>query len=142
MAFVIDSGFADLSFHLGKFELSHLLLMNNADIPWFMLIPETSEVELCDLSLSTQSVLFAEINALSEFVREQFEIDKLNIACNGNVIRQMHWHVIGRRFDDFCWPDVVWGKEAPSVYAANDVDDIATLLINNPGLKRQGYTGV
>ena len=80
MAFVIDSGFADLSFHLGKFELSHLLLMNNADIPWFMLIPETSEVELCDLSSSMQTQLFAEINSLSSFVREQFEIDKLNIA--------------------------------------------------------------
>ena len=142
MAFVIDSGFADLSFHLGKFELSHLLLMNNADIPWFMLIPETSEVELCDLSSSVQTQLFAEINSLSSFVREQFEIDKLNIACNGNVIRQMHWHVIGRRFDDFCWPDVVWGKEPPSVYAANDVDDIAARLTNDPGLKRQGYTGV
>ena len=142
MGFTIDPGFDKLSFRLGKFELSHVLLMNNAEIPWFMLIPETEEVELCDLASDTQDQLFAEINVMSLFVRRQFAIDKLNIACNGNVIRQMHWHVIGRRFDDFCWPDVVWGKEPPSVYRQSEVARISSVLETDAALRAQGYSGV
>ena len=53
-AFEIDPGFAKLSIQLGRFGVSHVLLMNNADIPWFMLIPETTEIELCDLARSEE----------------------------------------------------------------------------------------
>lgn len=142
MGFMIDPGFEKLSFQLGKLAFSHVLLMNNAEIPWFMLIPETSEVELCDLSAKQQQQLLTELNVMSEVVRRNFKIDKLNIAANGNVIRQMHWHVIGRRFDDFCWPDVVWGKDAPSVYSAGDVAKISALLSADAALSKAGYVGV
>ena len=139
MQFMIDAGFDALCFRLGRLQLCHVLLMNNAEIPWFILIPETAETELCDLPERTQTQLFAEINAMSLFVRESFSVDKLNIACNGNLIRQMHWHVIGRRFDDYCWPDVVWGKNAPSVYEEAERDNIKSMLINDAALALRGY---
>ena len=142
MGFKIDPGFEKLSFQLGKLAFSHVLLMNNAEIPWFMLVPETSEVELCDLEPEEQQRLLTELNAMSVFVRKNFTIDKLNIAANGNVIRQMHWHVIGRRFDDFCWPDVVWGKQAPSIYSDQEVAKISALLSADTGLTQAGYKGV
>ena len=142
MNFSIDSGFDDLSFRMGRFDLSHVLLMNNAEIPWFILIPETQEVELCDLSRQTQQTLVEESNLLSRFVRQYFTIDKLNVACNGNVIRQMHWHVIGRRFNDYCWPDVVWGKNAPAQYEDQEVVRIASWLESDPVLLSKGYRRV
>jgi diadenosine tetraphosphate (Ap4A) HIT family hydrolase len=140
--FKIDPGFADLSIHLGRFKLSHVLLMNNAEIPWFMLIPETQEIELCDLDLNVHHQLVDEIRAISIFIKGHFTIDKLNVACNGNAIRQMHIHVIGRRFDDYCWPGMVWGIEPPSLYEDVETARIKGLLDNDETLAATGYRGV
>ena len=137
--FAIDPGFAALSVRLGRFNVSHVLLMNNAEIPWFMLIPETQEIELCDLAPATHDEIFAEIRVMSLFTKRQFEIDKLNVACNGNVIRQMHLHVVGRRFDDYCWPGVVWGVEPPSYYDDSEIERIKTLLATDRQLAEAGY---
>ena len=137
--FEIDPGFAGLSIHLGRFELSHVLLMNNAEIPWLMLIPETQEIELCELDLETHHQLVGEIRTISTFIKRYFTIDKLNVACNGNAIRQMHIHVIGRRFDDYCWPGMVWGIEPPSLYADDEIARIKGLLDSDEILSREGY---
>ncbi|MEM7467421.1 MAG: HIT domain-containing protein [Pseudomonadota bacterium] len=140
--FVIDPGFDELCFTLGKFNTSYVLLMNNAEIPWFILIPETQEVELCDLAFEVHDSIFNEIRCMSFFVKREFKVDKLNVASNGNVIRQMHLHVIGRRFDDYCWPGVVWGTDAPSTYDQSAVDEISDLLASDASLKDLGYRRV
>lgn len=137
--FEIDPGFEELSFRLGRFEVSHVLLMNNAEIPWFMLIPETQEIELCDLDPVTHDKIFAEIRVMSLFTKRLFDIDKLNVACNGNVIRQMHLHVIGRRFDDYCWPGVVWGIEPPSLYEQDEIERVKATLAADKQLAAAGY---
>jgi len=95
---------------LGTLELSQVLLHRNASVPWFILVPEVEVIELCDLSAMERAALHAEIDTLSARLREDFPITKLNVAAIGNLVPQLHVHVIGRHETDPCWPDVVWGN--------------------------------
>ena len=88
---------------LGELERSLLLLMNNALLPWFILVPKTDKTELYELADDVQAGVWAEINAVSKFVKDEFCIDKLNVAAIGNVVQQLHIHVIGRQHEDYCW---------------------------------------
>ena len=93
--------------------------MNNHHIPWLILVPanktETSNDEFDLLPRDQQIALLDQINLLSSFLRKYFKFDKLNIATIGNVVRQLHIHIVARSKDDYCWPDVVWGnnRQAP-----------------------------
>jgi diadenosine tetraphosphate (Ap4A) HIT family hydrolase len=121
MDFVLDERLQRDCFFLGRLELSQLLLLNNAAVPWFILVPEVAVTELCDLDEQQHSILLNESRRLAIFVRQTFAVDKLNVAAIGNVVSQLHLHVIGRRKDDYCWPDVVWGTEAQEHFAEKDV---------------------
>lgn len=116
--FAIDPTLLQNGFLLGRTPLCHVLLADNAALPWFMLVPETTAVELCDLDPGTHVALFEEAHLLGRALRGTFAVDKLNVAAIGNVVRQLHVHVVGRRRDDYCWPDVVWGKPPPERYSA------------------------
>jgi len=121
-------------FVLGKLELCQLLLMNNAAFPWFVLVPETTQIEVCDLTGSEQTLLWEEVNSIAEFVRANFQIDKLNIGAIGNVVSQLHVHVVGRREDDYCWSNkaAVVGSILPKFCAlAINGNNITTLTKNN-----------
>ena len=109
---------------LGRLDLSHLLLMNNSLVPWFILVPETEAVELHDLSREDHARLTDEIRRVSRFVESEFEVEKLNVAAIGNIVRQMHIHVIGRREDDFAWPGPVWGHPKKEAYTAAGLERI------------------
>jgi diadenosine tetraphosphate (Ap4A) HIT family hydrolase len=106
---------------LGQLNFCQLLLMDNAAVPWFILVPATGETEICDLSAAEQALLWNEVNTVADFIRSNFSIDKLNIGAIGNVVKQLHVHVIGRRKDDYCWPDVVWGRNNESAYTDAEV---------------------
>ncbi|MGY8652027.1 MAG: HIT domain-containing protein [Verrucomicrobiia bacterium] len=106
---------------LAKLDLSHLLLMNNSLVPWFILVPETEAVELYDLSREDHARLTDEIRLVSRFVESEFEVEKLNVAAIGNIVRQMHIHVIGRRTDDFAWPGPVWGRPEKEAYLEGEI---------------------
>ena len=121
MDFVLDERLQRDCFFLGRLELSQLLLLNNAAVPWFILVPEVAVTELCDLDEQLHGVLMHESRRVAEFVRQTFAVDKLNVAAIGNVVSQLHLHVIGRRKDDYCWPNVVWGTEAQEHYAEKEV---------------------
>lgn len=118
---------------LGKLDLSLLLLMNNSLIPWFILVPETSETEITDLSQEDQSRLLNEINLVSRFVKSSFDSSKLNIAAIGNIVSQCHVHVVGRNTSDFCWPDVVWGTDKKESYTDDQVNKILSELSKQLG---------
>lgn len=128
MDFVLDKRLQRDCFCLGRLELSQLLLLNNAAVPWFILVPEVAVTELCDLEELQYTTLMNESRRLAEFVRQTFVIDKLNVAAIGNVVSQLHLHVIGRRKDDYCWPDVVWGTTPPEQYEAAQVATIVGQL--------------
>ena len=128
MDFVLDERLQRDCFVMGRLELSQLLLLNNAAVTWFILVPEVTVTELCDLDEQAHDVLMNESRRLAEFVRQTFAVDKLNVAAIGNVVSQLHLHVIGRRKDDYCWPDVVWGTTAQANYAENEVAAIVSQL--------------
>lgn len=122
---------------LGRLPLCHVLLMNKREVPWFILVPQTDVIELCDLGVEMQAQLQTEINRLSRFVRGQFEITKLNVAAIGNIVAQMHIHVIGRHSADPWWPNVAWGQISGGGYDAAQVTAIASALTAQLGADYQ-----
>jgi len=124
---------------LGRFMLSHVLLHRNAGLPWFILVPEVAieATELHELDPAQRRALEVEIDALARFLKPALGAQKINIAALGNLVPQLHIHVIGRRTDDPCWPGVVWGNlpEGPEWPAAK-VTAIADRLAALHGLQR------
>ena len=118
-------------FVLGKFGSSHLLLLNNALLPWFILVPETDATELFELDDQQRLELVREGDSLAAFVKQTFACDKINVASIGNVVSQLHLHIVGRRRDDFCWPGVVWGREEKEAYTDEAVMEIVAALLAN-----------
>jgi len=102
--------------------------MDNSLVPWFILVPETTESEIIDLSHSEQANLLKEINLISIFIRENFDCIKLNIAAIGNIVSQLHIHIVGRNPADYCWPNVVWGTTEKKAYLDNQINEITNLL--------------
>ncbi len=99
--------------------------MNNSQVPWFILVPKTNEIELFKLSKSEQEQLQQEINLISKFVVNNFsKVTKLNVAAIGNMVSQLHVHIVGRNPSDYCWPNVVWGSKPDGSYSAGDVLEI------------------
>ena len=131
--FELDPRLRQDCFLLGKLPLCQLLLMNNAALPWFILVPETTVTEVCDLPADDQATLLAEINAVSKLVRGFEGVEKLNIGAIGNIVHQLHVHVVGRHPGDYCWPGVVWGSEAPRRYRAAEVAAISSRARNALG---------
>jgi diadenosine tetraphosphate (Ap4A) HIT family hydrolase len=116
----LDERLRNDCFELLQLGFCRVLLMNNASLPWFILVPDTEKIEICELSADQQAALWDEVNRIAAFVRSNYRIDKLNIAAIGNVVSQLHIHVVGRRQDDYCWPGVVWGAEGASRYTADE----------------------
>jgi diadenosine tetraphosphate (Ap4A) HIT family hydrolase len=95
---------------VGDLPLSRLLLANDANYPWLMLVPRCAGVsEIIDLADAEQVALAAEIARVCRALKAVAPCDKLNVAALGNVVPQLHVHVIARRRDDPAWPRPVWG---------------------------------
>ncbi|MCB1670385.1 MAG: HIT domain-containing protein [Gammaproteobacteria bacterium] len=122
--FKLDPALARDCHQLGNLHGNLLLLMNNALVPWFILVPQTNFVELCDLPLAQRQALNLAIDEVSRCLRQYWPVDKLNVAAIGNVVRQLHVHVVGRQEGDYCWPGVVWGRPEREVYTTGQVDGI------------------
>jgi diadenosine tetraphosphate (Ap4A) HIT family hydrolase len=129
--FELDARLQQDCFRLGRLEFCHLLLLDNAAVPWFVLVPETEATEICDLQIAQQHVLLQETTAIANLVRQCFVIDKLNVAAIGNIVRQLHVHVVGRRAGDYCWPGVVWGTVPPERYTDEQLAQIRTNVARN-----------
>lgn len=114
---------------MGEFDLSVVLLMNNSLVPWFILVPQVKATEMYQLSLEDQHILNQEIYALSKFLKDDMQVDKINVASIGNVVRQLHVHVIGRYFDDYCWPEPVWGRSEKKPYDDGKLQNISQQLL-------------
>ena len=120
---------------LGKFPFCHVLLHKNGMIPWFILVPETDVTELVDLSEALRNRAMAEAAALSEFVKTTLGWPKINFAAIGNVVPQLHLHVVGRKPGDACWPAPVWGHLSETrEYSAVELQDMAVQLTRHYGL--------
>jgi diadenosine tetraphosphate (Ap4A) HIT family hydrolase len=103
-----------------------VLLKNEANFPWFILVPEVAEGiedlhQLDDQMFHEVTLLIRE---MSEFVSGYFKPEKLNVACIGNMVRQMHIHVVGRFIDDPAWPGVVWAFDGKLRYDETRAEEI------------------
>lgn len=105
-----------------------LLLSKNAAFPWFILVPSTQEIEFHKLQPGQQAGIQQHINSIAQFIEQHFPTDKINIASIGNIVSQLHIHIIGRRKDDACWPGVVWGSSHSKKYEAHEVVAIKSQL--------------
>ncbi|WP_394561039.1 HIT family protein [Aquipseudomonas alcaligenes] len=114
---------------LGDFPLCRLLLMNDANYPWFILVPRREAVsELFQLDASEQAQLWLETTRLAEVLKDVFAADKMNVATLGNVVSQLHMHVIVRRREDLAWPAPVWGKHPARAYSDIEIADVRERL--------------
>lgn len=117
--------------YLCTLERSHLLLHRNAVVFWLVLVPETDVTELHDLNESQFREIMTLIKKLAEFAKHYDKADKINIATLGNIVPQLHIHIIARKKSDPCWPDAVWGKlETRTVYTEENIATLKTMLRN------------
>jgi diadenosine tetraphosphate (Ap4A) HIT family hydrolase len=86
-----------------------VLLHRNASVPWLILVPETDYTNLLDLPETLRNLAIAEAAVTARFIKSQFGLNKINFAAIGNVVPQLHLHVVGRSPDDPCWPAPIWG---------------------------------
>ena len=114
--------------------LSQVRIINNAEFPWIILVPKLQYItEITDLSDSQYSTLNLEIRLTAKMMQAIFQPDKLNIATLGNVISQMHYHIVARFKQDSCFPNTVWGRKFVHYKeeALNErISNIRTYLIN------------
>lgn len=102
---------------VGRFNLCHLLLMNDANYPWFILVPDDDNVtEIFQLDPMAQQQLIKESSMLARSLSSAFGAHKINIAALGNVVAQLHVHHIVRYRDDPAWPKPVWGAQPVKLY--------------------------
>jgi diadenosine tetraphosphate (Ap4A) HIT family hydrolase len=114
---------------IGDLPLSRVLLANDANYPWLILVPRRPRlIELIDLDEAAQVQILSEIAAAARALKAITECDKLNIAALGNQVSQLHVHVIARLHNDEAWPKPVWGARPPSAYEPKARDGLIAAL--------------
>ena len=121
--FALDPQLERDTFAVGELARSRVLLMNDANFPWLIVVPRhVGAVEIFDLDAAARTQLTAELAFLAQLLKELTGCDKINIAAIGNVVPQLHVHVIARRRDDPAWPRSVWGALPPRPYGQAERD--------------------
>jgi diadenosine tetraphosphate (Ap4A) HIT family hydrolase len=134
-AWTLDPRLAQDSISLGDMPLSRVLLMNDANYPWLILVPRRANlVELIDLDDSGQATLMIEIARAARALKDVTPCDKLNVAALGNTVRQLHVHVIARRSGDPAGAAPVWGAAPARPYASAERERLAAALRGALGL--------
>ena len=112
---------------IGRFSLCQLLMMNDCQFPWFILVPERPDIkEIYQLTIADRQLLSEESCFLAENMAVLFKADKMNMAAIGNMVPQLHIHHIVRYQTDKAWPAPVWGKFATQPYTELQVADLIT----------------
>ncbi len=113
MTFFIDPRIESTCVHLCDWPVSRVFLKNNADYPWLILVPRHENVQAMDqLPRPLQHQLMDEISALSLVARKHFKPDAINVGALGNMVPQLHVHVVARFTHDALWPHSVWQATA------------------------------
>ncbi|MGZ3787407.1 MAG: HIT domain-containing protein [Bacteriovorax sp.] len=115
-AFRVDPELEKNSYLIADLALSRLYVKNDKENPWFILVPRVANAsELIDLNHEEQCMLMEEVTIVSDFLRNYYQPFKINIGALGNIVRQLHVHVLARYEDDRAWPQALWGTE-PSLH--------------------------
>jgi diadenosine tetraphosphate (Ap4A) HIT family hydrolase len=115
--FTVDPVIAGLTHALADWPLCRVFLYNDSRFHWGLLVPRRPGViEMCDLTVEDQRLLMAEIVRLSNLIRTLSGVEKLNVGNLGNMVPQLHVHVIGRFKGDPAWPGPLWGHSSPLLW--------------------------
>jgi diadenosine tetraphosphate (Ap4A) HIT family hydrolase len=121
--FILDPRLAADSVFIADGPLSQVRLMDDARFPWLVLVPRVADVsEWLELDGAQQRLLLAEINQAGNLIRTEPGTEKLNIGALGNIVRQLHVHLVGRHAGDAAWPGSVWGSGAAQRYPQASLD--------------------
>lgn len=133
MAFQLDPRLEKDTFYVGDLPLSRVLLINVVNFPWIILVPRVPEVsELFELSSEQQNQYLNESNFLLQEMSALYKADKMNIANLGNMVPQLHIHIVARYQDDDAWPGPIWSFQNTENYSKTqakiEIDKIANLI--------------
>src|SRR5215203_1805505 len=118
MALALHPTLARDTVEVARLRLCRVLLMKDCRFPWLILVPEREGVrEIHELSPADRAELIEEIAQVSEVLKRLFHPDKLNVGALGNVVPQLHVHVVARFATDPAWPGPVWGSGTAIAYA-------------------------
>ncbi len=111
---------------ISDLPLCRLLLNNNADYPWFILVPRIANIiEIIDLTIEQRKQMWLEVEEMTEAIKNVFNPDKINIATIGNITPQLHIHIVARFKTDKSWPQNVWHDDNNhSVYKNEQIEKI------------------
>ncbi|MGJ4946022.1 HIT domain-containing protein [Bradyrhizobium sp. HKCCYLS1011] len=114
---------------IGDLPLSRVLVIKDANYPWMLLVPRREgAVEIIDLDEVAQAQLMTEIARVSRALKDITKCDKLNVAALGNMVPQLHIHLIARRTSDAAWPRPVWGVAPPLPHDAEEVQHFISAI--------------
>lgn len=118
--FALDPRLAADTLPVGELGLSRVLLMDDARFPWLVLVPRrTALCEITDLSERDSGTLMRELRVATRVMLALAKPDKVNVAALGNLVPQLHVHVVGRFLSDPAWPGPVWGRGTRQPYPAH-----------------------
>jgi diadenosine tetraphosphate (Ap4A) HIT family hydrolase len=126
MAFELDPRLAGSSIELGRLGRSRVLLKNNAHFIWLLLVPETAVTEFHELPAEQFEEVCGHTRQLSTWVKEAFHVDKINVAAIGNIVNQLHIHIVGRNRGDVAWPGTVWACDEKRPFSDGELLDFQT----------------
>ena len=127
--FELDPRLAADTVELARWKLCRVLLMNDANYPWLLLVPRRPDAsEIADLDSVERAQLMVEIAETAQSLKAITTCDKINVASLGNVVAQLHVHVIARFRGDVAWPKPVWGAAPPRPYDREELHNLVTPL--------------
>lgn len=120
--FILHQRLKEDAIEVTRLKLSRVLLMRDSSFPWLILVPERENIsEIHELSMEDRAVLIEEISLASQVIERLYMPDKINVGALGNVVPQLHIHVIGRFRTDRAWPGPVWGTGPAEPYPDEDL---------------------
>ena len=129
MPFTLHPTLARDTAEVARLPLCRVLLMNDRRFPWLILVPEREGArEIHELSPADRATLIEEIALASEALARAFRPDKLNVGALGNIVPQLHVHVVARAAGDPAWPGPVWGSGAAVPYEEDGIAEIRARL--------------
>ena len=132
MSFKLHKKFLKSSHHITDFQLCSIRLNDNSKFPWIILIPKRNKIsDMSDLNFKDQNLLMQEIVHVSKIMKKIFKTSKLNVEKIGNIVPQLHIHIIARSKKDSSWPLSVWvvkGKTYSKLALKNLIEKLRKVL--------------
>jgi diadenosine tetraphosphate (Ap4A) HIT family hydrolase len=129
MTFALHPTLARDTVEVARLPLCRVLLMRDRRFPWLILVPEREETrEIHELPPADRAALIEEIARVSGTMARLFQVDKINVGALGNIVPQLHVHVIARFATDAAWPGPVWGSGPAEPYEDSVLEELRDRL--------------